>query len=301
MSISTVSDDDLDSGIDGHVPSLEPLFEEEDYIVVDREMNLDFGKQCSVNDKILGETGDEKCSVAYKDSIIASHHKDEDSLSDRSRLESFGSYRESLAANWKPGTCLGGAKKRPIQTNTGDKECPCASDMKSDDNKRIPSFSRRLNGDKLKESRLTNRLQNDLENDRRNLNNPSKFKNIFKRTSMKDQSITSFDKIIIKQKSPSRKPRQFDAPFLQDSGFAEFKDASRCESKRNTQDTMQSEIDGATASCVASGLINTKYQDKDIVILPNVNELRIQDHGEDELWNGEDECEAGTECEEFCE
>eukprot|EP00794_Sanderia_malayensis_P018188 gene18188-20002_t len=311
MSISTVSsDDDLDSGIDGHVPSLEPLFEEEDYIVVDRDMNLDLSERCDDFDAALRSEGREQ-SVLNKDDHSLMSSKEGCLKPDRTGLQSFGSYRESYAANWKPGTSFGGARKRPTQDGGGRASIQCLDSSNKTQDRHGNRLDRTNDDTRVKDSSVGHDISCiDTSDHSRCASNASE--NVLK----EDPTLISFDKLIRTNRSPksrfmSKATRLFEHSSMeskeqritQPSLDSDSTHKDKMSSMENTDYSDQACASHATDADdeLKRGPVSAKYCDKDIVILPEIGELHVEDNDEDELWNGEDECEAGTECEDESE
>eukprot|EP00112_Aurelia_sp_Birch-Aquarium-sp1_P006197 Seg169.1 transcript_id=Seg169.1/GoldUCD/mRNA.D3Y31 product="hypothetical protein" protein_id=Seg169.1/GoldUCD/D3Y31 len=301
MSISTVSDDDLDSGIDGHVPSLEPLLEEEDYIVVDKDVNLmslvmgesdgrngsrDGSREASLHGSAPGSrNGSPSNSRRHLAATGKELRKTETA---RSRLESFGTYQESLAANWKPGTEFGSRKSRYARGERG------RNSLDWD-----PENNSGLNGHRGKQvvrkrdSGQEHLSDKGLQPER--TNEATRKKAVSKGNGFKkNPSLTSFDKLVrnAKKKESRNVGKFWSGSSHFDAGGANSMDAKSSGKLVHIEDLN----DGISRNDI---VVPTGTENKKILILPEIDELKIEDCDEDELWNGEQECEAGTECDEI--
>lgn len=298
MSISTVSDDDMDSGIDGHVSALEPLFEEDDYIVVDKDVNL--------GSLAIGE-GDESGKVrgssfegSYSESVDATRSGSPAvaqkkpvmrtaafRAGDNSNLESFSCYRESLAANWKPDSPF--RVDRSLHEEMTATELPSNDRKMSDqsiDNGRMPSVRKRTT--EGASEKHDSHIHNADSAAQTNCSTTTpKEKNNAKGNLPKNPSLTSFDKIV--RNSKKKKERKLRVDLWHNNG--------RIGSPTSPKER-SAPIEGA---CSPQLTQNAPESNKYITVLPEIEEFRVEDAGEDELWNGEENCEPGLECIEVLE
>ena len=303
MSISTVSDDDLDSGIDGHVPSLEPLLEEEDYIIVDKDVNLmslvmgesdsrngskDGSRETSLHGSAPGSPNGSPSSSRRH--LAATGKKLRMTETARSRLESFGTYQESLAANWKPGTEFGSRKSRHARGERGRSSL----DWHPENNSGLNGYGGKQavrNRDCGQEYSSNSGLQ------RERTNEATRKKAVNKGNGMKkNPSLTSFDKLVRNaKKKESRNVGKF-WPGTSHFGAGGVFGVDGKSSGRIL--TIGGVDNGISRNDI---VVPSGAENKNILILPEIDELKIEDCDEDELWNGEHECEAGTECDEISE
>ncbi|XP_065070593.1 nischarin-like [Rhopilema esculentum] len=286
MSISTVSDDDMDSGIDGHVPSLEPLLEEDDYIVVDKDVNLGSLSLCETGEcnSFMQELPDGNqfespmgSPASSRKQALSHNRMVTRKRTDKPELESFNSYQESLAANWKPGSEFlerkwSGKERRKTdggngQTNRSvrkrtDQCGPTQNDMDS----HLASHPAQANALK----------RND--------------KSTNKGKPKKNPSLTSFDKLV--RNTRKREKRQIIDLWNTNIG------TEREGMTSPLPDSSGLPTDGALKNDFTR---NQAVFKKNVVLLPEIDEFRVEDADEDELWNGEEDCEAGTECDENLE
>ena len=304
MSISTVSDDDLDSGIDGHVPSLEPLLEEEDYIIVDKDVNLMslvMGESDSRNGSRNGSrdtslhgsapSSPNGSPSSSRRHLAATGKNLRMTETARSRLESFGTYQESLAANWKPGTEFGSRKGRYARGERG------RNSLNWD-----PENNSSLNGGNRGKQVVRNRdcgqeylSDSGLQCGRTNEANREKA--VSKGNGMKkNPSLTSFDKLV---RNAKKKESRNVGKFWSSTSHFGPGGVTGVDGKTSGRTLAIGGVDkGISRNDI---VVPAGAENKKILILPEIDELKIEDCDEDELWNGEQECEAGTECDEISE
>ena len=297
MSISTVSDDDMDSGIDGHVSALEPLFEEDDYIVVDKDVNL--------GSLAIGEA--DEAGKVRRNSFEGSYSENVDrtpsgspaiarkkpvmrtatfKAGDDSNLESFSCYRESLAANWKPDSPF--RVDRSLHEEGRTTELPSNDRRMSDqsiDNGKMASVRKRTT--EYTSGKHDSRIHNSYTVTQTNSSTTTpKEKN--KGNLPKNPSLTSFDKIV--RNSKKKKERKLRVDLWHNNGKIESPTSPKEEHSVPIEGTCSPQL-----TEVASG------GNKNITILPEIEEYRVEDACEDELWYGEENCEPGLECIEVLE
>ena len=290
MSISTVSDDDMDSGIDGHVPSLEPLLEEDDYIVVDKDVNLasltlgepeesSGSRRGSLDGSCPGSLhGSPYGSPATRKKTLSASKVAAFRVGGDSNLESFGSYKESLAANWKPETKFR-VNRRSDVSSESRRSCDHVSGPSSEFNK--PQSVRKRTTEKFSDSRIW-----DNDAGRKSI---SKGKSKSKGKVPKNPSLTSFDKLVRNSKKKERRQR---VNLWDSSSNLDSQSSASAYSKETTSASRMEVVDRVNV------IGNKAGDNKNIMILPEIDEFRVEDADEDELWNGEEECEAGFECSE---
>ena len=286
MSISTVSDDDMDSGIDGHVPSLEPLLEEDDYIVVDKDVNLGSLSLCETGEcnSFMEESPDGnqfespvESPATSRKQALSKNRMVTRKRTDKPELESFSSYQESLAANWKQGSEFlerkwSGKERRKADGGNGQK---------------IQSVRKRTDQCGLTQNNIDSHLaSHPAQTNALKRNDKSTNKGKVK----KNPSLTSFDKLV--RNTRKREKRQIVDLWNTNIGTEREGFTSPLPESSGLQ------TDGAFKNDVIHSQAVSK---KNIVLLPEIDEFRVEDADEDELWNGEEDCEAGTECDENLE
>lgn len=288
----------MDSGIDGHVSSLDPLLEEDDIVAVDKDVNLgsltlgesdeasrlratsslDGNQPGSVNNSPYGSP-----KAARKKTLSLTQKQTASRVSRDSSLESFGSYQESLAANWKQGLHLRLGRELNVEAESASIS-PRGLDVadSSDSSGRPQSVRRRtteknISRDSSTESRYS-QTKEGTQKDGKKVGGKIPT----------SKSITSFDELVRKS---AKKQKRNKINWWGSNSVNGTVD----ESKLN-RDSASSTARNGDSPILVEGLAG---RDKKIIILPEIDEIHVDDVDEDELWNGEEECEAGIECDEI--
>ena len=288
-----MSDDDMDSGIDGHVPSLEPLFEEDDYIVVDKDVNLGgltIGEPGEYN-KTRGDSLEGCCSDSVHESPYSSPRTSRRRpeiksaafrIGGETNLESFGCYQESLAANWKPGNVFRVDRRCDVEGQSVEQGVLGHSTEWNQ------SQSVRKRNTEVTSGNSVAVIRNHNDSQTYPSSNMQKGENSIKTTLPKNPSLTSFDKLVKRSKKKKQRRKVVDL----------WQSSSESESLPRT-------ISKESCSSNEKGIDSTKLEqkfsgcNKNILILPEIDEFKVEDADEEELWNGEEDCEAGSECDEI--
>ena len=290
-----MSDDDMDSGIDGHVPSLEPLFEEDDYILLDKDVNLASLtiSESGGGSKARGGSLEGKCPECMQGCQCGSPNNSRKTspmksaafkIGDDSNLESFGGYQESLAANWKPDNRFQVHKglNMAAKTVAGEGFAQSSDCNGSQSVRKRTTLENRENGrpeivshNNSKQTIFSSKTQKENEKAKRIL--------------PKNPSLTSFDKIVRNSKKKKDRRQRMD---LWHSN-ARIGSQPATSSNEGYHSPATEKFNHRTLAPNFSG------NSKNVIILPEVDEFRVEDVSEDELWNGEEDCETGLECDEM--
>ena len=334
-----MSDDDMDSGIDGHVPSLEPLLEEDDFIAVDKDVNLGSLTidETDESDKPIGSLegsywGNAQASPYGSPLNARTKSASVNKLaalriSSGSDLECFGSYQESLAANWKPGTEFRVDKRMDEGENGSQRQSVLHDELSKNVEQGKPPSVRKRTTEKITVAEGSSAMDSWSSKHR-------------SRILPKNPSLTSFDKLV---KNSKKKERRQKVSLWDSKSGIESQSAGRTlgggacvatvprkgdegsmqfiESTAGSNEGVESQNAGRTLSggaCTATVprkrdegsmqfIESTTGSNEGIEILPEVNEYKatlhwyhcVGDGAEEELLYGEEECEAGLECNEM--
>ena len=291
-----MSDDDMDSGIDGHVSSLEPLFEEDDYILVDKDVNLASLtiSESGEGGKARGGSLEGKCPECVQGCQCGSPNNPRKTsliksaafkVGDDSNLESFGCYRESLAANWKPDSAFQVYKGLNVQGKTvaggglpQNSECSRSQSVRKRTTQENPveGNPKIISDFNAKQTSSSSKTQN--ENGKT------------KKFIPKNPSLTSFDKVVRHSKKKKERRQKVDL------WHSNAKNGSQPVTLSNEGGHSAATEEGFNHRDLAR---NFPGNNENVVILPEVDEFQVEDTGEEELWHGEEDCETGLECDEM--